>query len=322
MQRIDVYERHYDESTEQTSANTCPECEGRVTMNTQETVCDDCGLILADQQVDTGPEWRDFDDGPTRERTGAPRTPARHDRGLSTEIGYQKDARGRLLSAKKRRQLHRLRREHSRAQHRSKAERNEMQGLIEIRRMCGALGFDTGFRDRACRLFSTAQDADLLRGRSIEAIAAASVYATCRCDGRPQTVGDIGRVARVSTERVRNGYGVLNRELGLPAAPICPTRFLPRFVSQLELSQAVERHARAVLDADETPDVRGSTPSGVAAGALLVGMQLAGEQHRVTQEAVASVADVSIPTARRYRDELDATVETLPEGIPPLSPVE
>lgn len=303
---VDVYERRYDESTEQTAANTCPECGGRVTMNTRETVCDDCGLVLADQQVDTGPEWRSFSDERDRERTGAPRTPARHDRGLSTEIGRRKDSHGNVLSKQKRRQLHRLRREHSRAQYGSKAERNEMHGIVEIRRLCGALGFDTGFRDRACRLFSTAQDADLLRGRSIEAIAAASVYATCRCDGRPQTIEDIAQVAQVSREKLRNGYGVLNRELGLPATPVDPIRFLPRFVSELDLPKTVERHARAVLEEEDTPETRGSNPAGVAAGALLVGVELANERHRVTQDDVASVADVSIPTVRRYRDELGA----------------
>ncbi len=60
--RVDVYERRYDESTHQTTANTCPECDGRVTMNVAETVCDDCGLVLASNGVDTGPEWRNFAD--------------------------------------------------------------------------------------------------------------------------------------------------------------------------------------------------------------------------------------------------------------------
>lgn len=90
MQRADVYEWRYDESTQGTT-NTCPECDGRVTLNTAETVCDDCGLVLADQAVDTGSEWRTFEDRENRSRTGAPRTPVRHDRGLSTEFGWSTD---------------------------------------------------------------------------------------------------------------------------------------------------------------------------------------------------------------------------------------
>lgn len=83
MHRPDVYERQYDESTHQTTANPCPECDGRVTMTVAETVCDDCGLVLAEQGVDTGPEWRNFQDQPAQERTGASRTPSRHDPGGS-----------------------------------------------------------------------------------------------------------------------------------------------------------------------------------------------------------------------------------------------
>ncbi|WP_255197743.1 transcription initiation factor IIB [Halorarius litoreus] len=306
MQRADVYERRYDESTTQTDANTCPECDGRVTMNTAETVCDDCGLVLADQAVDTGPEWRNFEDRSNRSRTGAPRTPSRHDRGLSTEIGWSTDGNGNALSSTKRRKFSRLRTQHSRAQRRGKRERNEMYGLTEIRRMTSALGFTKAFRDRACRLFSSAQEADLLRGRSIETIAAASVYAACRCEGRPQTVADIAQVARVPEQKVRSGYSVLNRELGLPAAPRSPERFLPRFVSELGLSPATERRARAVLEADGTPETRGSNPAGVAGGALLLAAERTNEQHSFTQAELAGIADVSVVTVRRYRDELRA----------------
>ncbi|MDY6765911.1 MAG: TRAM domain-containing protein, partial [Candidatus Nanohaloarchaea archaeon] len=56
-------------------------------------------------------------------RTGSPRTVARHDDGLSTEIGRSTEGTGRALSGRKRGQLGRLRREHRRARFRSKAER-------------------------------------------------------------------------------------------------------------------------------------------------------------------------------------------------------
>ncbi|WP_255150112.1 transcription initiation factor IIB [Halorarius halobius] len=304
MRRANVYERRYDESTEQTDANTCPECGGRVTMNRAETVCDDCGLVLADDQVDLGPEWRSFEDGPNRDRTGAPRTAARHDRGLSTEIGRGEDANGNALSVEKRRRLGRLRREQRRTQRRSKRERNEMVGLTEIRRLCGALGIGTSLRDQACRLFSTAQQRDLLRGRSIEAMAAASLYAACRCNGRPQTLADVVAVAQVDGSAIRASYDAVNRELELPAKPVPPARFLPQFVSALDLSQAVEQRARAVLSGTRTPETHGANPAGVAAGALLVAAGDEGELQRFTQAELAALADVSIPTVRRYRNEL------------------
>ena len=69
--------------------------------------------------------WRSFEDNETNsEQTGAPLTPTRHDRGLSTEIWYKIDGSGNTLSGSKHCQLGRLRREHVRGRWRSKAERN------------------------------------------------------------------------------------------------------------------------------------------------------------------------------------------------------
>ena len=51
----DIYETAFDEDVQPTS-NQCPECDGRVTTNAAETVCDDCGLVLDDLRIDHGPE--------------------------------------------------------------------------------------------------------------------------------------------------------------------------------------------------------------------------------------------------------------------------
>jgi len=70
------------------------------------------GLILEDEQIDHGPEWRSFTqtERDEKSRVGAPMTEMMHDRGLTTTIGWQnKDAYGRSISSEKRSQMHRLR---------------------------------------------------------------------------------------------------------------------------------------------------------------------------------------------------------------------
>jgi hypothetical protein len=77
----DIYETAFDEDIQtDTESNQCPECNGRVTTNTVETVCEDCGLVIEEQRLDHGPKWRGFDED-DRDRTGVPLTAARHDRG-------------------------------------------------------------------------------------------------------------------------------------------------------------------------------------------------------------------------------------------------
>jgi len=49
--------------TAQRTADKCPECGGNNLVHdydTGETVCDDCGLVLYEQMMDKGAEWRTF----------------------------------------------------------------------------------------------------------------------------------------------------------------------------------------------------------------------------------------------------------------------
>ncbi len=129
---------------------TCPECDGRLRKRGTETVCEKCGLVSEEDAIDRGPEWRSFDDDDTdRRRTGAPLTRSRHDRGLSTEIGYASgsDSYSSRLTGRKRRQIARLRREHNRARVSSKVERNQIYGFAEIRRVHALLSLPDTVRE-------------------------------------------------------------------------------------------------------------------------------------------------------------------------------
>ena len=56
------------------------------------TNCIDCGVIQEKTLIDEGPEWRNFSkDGidNSNERVGMPSTNLLHDKGLTTDIGWQ-----------------------------------------------------------------------------------------------------------------------------------------------------------------------------------------------------------------------------------------
>jgi len=77
-----------------------------------ETVCRDCGLVVEEDGIDHGPEWRAFDAGERdrKSRVGAPTSKTMHDDGLSTDIDWRnKDAYGRSLNGRQRRKMQRLR---------------------------------------------------------------------------------------------------------------------------------------------------------------------------------------------------------------------
>ncbi|UWG46498.1 Transcription initiation factor IIB family protein [Halanaeroarchaeum sp. HSR-CO] len=279
-----------------TNANSCPECSGPLQTDQTETVCKQCGLVVAEDRIDHGPEWRSFSDGPNRERTGAPLTRSRHDRGLSTEIG-----RSSRLKGRKRRRVARMRTQHDRSRVSSTAERNQIYAFTEIRRLTGALSLPRSVRDQACVLFDSAQDDDLLRGRSLEGFAAATVYAVCRTNGLARTMGEIADAARAAERELQIAYDAMNRELGLQTGPIRPRTYLPRFASDLDLSAAVERDARSILEAGSRA-VGGRNPGGVAAAGLYLAAEDTDEQ--ITQAAAADAAGVSAVTVRSAIDAL------------------
>lgn len=152
----DIYETGFDEDVSNGGTTPCPECKGQVRTNSVETICEDCGLVIDEQRIDHGPEWRTHDQD-QRKRTGAPLTAARHDRRLSTEIGRRKDANGNELSGQKRQRLSRMRREQTRGRFQSKAERNLAHGLGEVRRIASVLELSGSVRDQARQLFRSAQ---------------------------------------------------------------------------------------------------------------------------------------------------------------------
>ncbi|MFB6361785.1 MAG: TFIIB-type zinc ribbon-containing protein, partial [Halobacteriales archaeon] len=73
--------------------HVCPECGGQLVSDEVhgETTCADCGLVVQENEIDRGPEWRAFDSAEKdrKSRVGAPTTKMMHDKGLSTNIGWQ-----------------------------------------------------------------------------------------------------------------------------------------------------------------------------------------------------------------------------------------
>lgn len=272
----------------------CPECDGDVHREGTEQVCQDCGLVVATDPLDRGPEWRTMtvDDprsGDPR-RTGAPRTVSRHDRGLSTHIGHQGDLR--TLAGCQQRKVHRLRREHHRAHIGSKKSRNEVYALTEIRRITSVVCLPDGVRDQACRLFQQAHAADALQGRGLDGFAAATVYAAGRRSRLARTFDEIAAAARVDRRTVRTCYLALVRTLDLPIGPPRPHEYLPRLASSVDAPYQVEQHARELLADAADEAVTGRKPQGVAAAALYA------VSEGITQAALADASDVTPPTIR------------------------
>ncbi|ACV11363.1 Transcription factor TFIIB cyclin-related [Halorhabdus utahensis DSM 12940] len=299
------------EDEAETSDVQCPECDGKLISDTErgETVCQGCGLVVEEDEIDPGPEWRAFDakEKDQKSRVGAPTTNMMHDKGLSTNIDWRdKDAYGNSLGSRQREKMQRLRKWNERFRTRDSKERNLKQALGEIDRMASALGLPENVRETASVIYRRALDEDLLPGRSIEGVSTASVYAAARQAGVPRSLDELTDVSRVEKDEIARTYRYVVRELGLEVRPADPESYVPRFTSDLELSEEAERRARELLaNAKEEGVHSGKSPVGLAAAAIYAASLLTNE--KTTQAAVSEVADISEVTIRnRYHELLEA----------------
>jgi transcription initiation factor TFIIB len=303
------------QTSEQTASNDetlrCPECDGNVVSDEGrgETVCADCGLVVSEDSVDRGPEWRAFNanEKDEKSRVGAPTTNTMHDKGLSTNIDWRnKDAYGNSLGSRQRQKMQRLRKWNERFRTRDSKERNLKQALGEIDRMASALGLPTNVRETASVIYRRALDENLLPGRSIEGVSTACVYAAARMAGVPRSLDEITDVSRVDKSEVARTYRYVVRELKLEVRPADPESYVPRFASSLGLSEETERRARQLLKNAKKKGVHsGKSPVGLAAAAVYAAALLTNE--KTTQAAVSEVADISEVTIRnRYHELLEA----------------
>ena len=286
----------------------CPSC-GSVDIifdnERGEQVCNNCGLIIEENLTDTGPEWRAFDpeQRASRARTGAPVKYAKPNRGLVTEMDlYNKDIRGVRIPSKRQAQIYRMRKWHKRASIASSSERNYLIALPELNRVASYLGLPDNIRESAALLYRKCVQNNLIRGRPIEIVVQAVVYASCREAGMPRTLDEIASISGVAKKDVGRAYRVIAHELDLKVPLTDPIAYVPRYSNALKLSGEAQEKAVEILKmAMQKGLLSGRSPTGVSAAAVYIAGALAGERR--TQKEVADVAGVTEVTIRnRYRE--------------------
>ncbi len=292
----------------------CPEC-GSTHLSRDhsraELVCKNCGLVIDEDLIDYGPEWRAFDSDQRekRARTGAPMTYTIHDKGLSTMISWKnRDSYGKSIPTRNRAQLYRLRKWQRRIRISNSTERNLALALSALDRMASGMGLPRTIRETAAMIYRKAVLKNLIRGRSIEGVTAASLYAACRQCNVPRTLDEISNTAHISRKEIGRTYRYITRELGLKLMPTSPQDYIPRFCSELKLSADVQAKTLEILqEATRRELTSGRGPTGIAAASIYIASVLCGERR--TQREVAETAGVTEVTIRNRYKELSEKLD-------------
>jgi len=283
----------------------CPEC-GGVNLNWNkergEIICKDCGLVIEEKMVDFSQEWREFDsDDGDRRRAGAPMTYTQYDHGLGTEVGQKADLF--KLGGRERNKFFRLRKWQYRIS--TAIERNLKLALAELKRVSSYLKLPKSVEEESARIYTSAVQRGLVRGRSMESVVAGALYAACRRHDVPRTLDELSEASGIEKKEIGRTYRFVTRELGITILPSNPADYIARFASSLKLNAETQSNAIEILEQAQKAELTsGRGPTGIAAAALYVSALLHGEKR--TQREVADVAGVTEVTIRnRYKELLE-----------------
>ncbi len=265
-----------------------------------EFFCSSCGLVVKEKIVETGPEWRSFsnEEKDQQSRTGLPTSVAVHDMGLATMIGgVNKDASGKSLSGSMKSTVERLRTWDRRSQVHESADRNLRQAFSELRRFSDKLSVSEAVTEKAAYIYRKALERNLVRGRSITAIIAASLYAACRDGEIPRTLKDLASVSNVKKKDIARSYRLLLKEMDIKMPVVDPAKCISKIASRAGIREKTQRRALEILmKAEQMRISAGKAPMGLAASALYVACLL--ESENKTQRDVAEASGVTEVTIR------------------------
>ncbi len=283
----------------------CPEC-GSINLTLDEkrgeVICKNCGLVLDENLVDSGQEWREFSsDEASKSRAGAPITFTKHDAGTGTKIGSQAEIYS--LPAYKKRKFLRLRKWQDRSS--TALERNLKYALVELKRVTSILNIPPSIEEEAARIYNMAVRKGLVRGRSMESVVVGAIYIAARRFNLPRSLNEICKLTDISKREVGKTYRFIARQLSIKLLPSGPTDYIPKFGNKLAFSAETQTKALEILKKAHRAELTsGRGPTGLAAAALYVASLMTGEKR--TQREIADVVGVTEVTIRnRYKEIIE-----------------
>jgi len=290
------------------SKRRCPRC-GKNTIITDmeiaELICGRCGYVVSERLEDSGPEWRSFtDDKTNKARTGVGTSLTIHDYGLATIINpINRDSVGKPLSYSMKKTLKRLRVWDSRSQAKAPIDRNLRHAFSELSIMKDKLALSDAVIEKTAYIYRKALEKNLVRGRSITTLIAASLYAACRDTETPRTLKDIVAAINIGRKDLALCYRILVKELDLKMPVLDSVLCIARIANNVGLSEKTKRYAVKILKKAKQNEISaGKDPMGLAASALYI--STIRMRVNCSQKIIAQAAGVTEVTIRNRCKDL------------------
>jgi transcription initiation factor TFIIB len=244
-----------------------------------EVVCAQCGLVVAESAVDTGPEWRVFDEREKRRvRTAPLKLVVKTDMAVKPEHGVQ---------------WRRLARLHRETMH--GYERRLVEIGAELKRVRECAGLPQHVAEEAEALVK--RYFDLVAGSPPEVVAVAVLWTAAKAAGVPRPLEDFLKCSKADESRVRRVAWRLKEEMRLGRRPI--EDYVKTLAARVNLPAPVVKSAVDILERNKRV-LTGKNPWVSAAAALW----LASFKKLGLLKALAEAAGTTTVSIRKAADRM------------------
>ncbi|HKF27119.1 MAG TPA: TFIIB-type zinc ribbon-containing protein [Nitrososphaera sp.] len=277
----------------------CSACRSEVVVTDHEcgeVICSRCGVVIARLEGSAIQEWRAFslDDFYSRCRVGGATSLARYNKGLLTTIGNSRDSKESGIN------FNRIRIWDFRIQ--TANDRSLKQALPALEHLKESLGLPDTIVEKSAYFYRKAARINLIKGRTVSSVLAASVYLACRELETPRTLNEVSSASNVPRKKISRDYRLLVHTFDPKIPAVDHIRCITRIANKVGLSEKTKRMAVKIMRQVVAMQISaGKGPMGIAATVLYIACLQGGEIK--TQKELSIAAGVTEVTIRnRYSD--------------------
>ena len=294
---------------------SCPECNSSLVDDIQngEIICSGCGVVVADQIADSGPEIKssNLEDKTKLARATGQTSYSQHDLGIATEISMStKDFSGKSINHEVANQMHNLRKWQQRVRVSSPRERRLANVLSKMGETCSGLSLSKNVLETASIIYRNLDGHIDVKGKSVASITAATIYMACKQCHVVRSLEEIVRGicspkdVKSKTKLAAKYYRTMVMEMGQNTAPVITMdKYISKIANMTQTEVRVERLALEIAEKTKNSTLTdGKAPNGIAAAYLYVASVLLGQS--ILQRDVSSISGVTEVTIRNRCKEI------------------
>jgi len=294
----------------------CSACESSLIDDTAngEIICSGCGIVVAEQMEDHGPEVKStrLEDKMKLARATGQTTYSQHDLGIATEISITtKDFSGKSINSEIASQMNNLRKWQKRVRISSSRDRRLSNVLGKISEVCQNCSLPKNVVETASKIYRSLDSKHIqVKGKSVLSISAAVIYLACKQCTIVRSLEEIIQAttpmkeAKAKVKLASRYYRTLVMELGTVTAPVLTMdKYISKIANMTNTDTRVERLALEIAVKTKNRSITdGKAPNGIAAAYLYVSSILLGQS--ILQRDVSSVSGVTEVTIRNRCKEI------------------